>query len=104
MRRGGPSLNPGGRPRRGESLAEAVRELVEPAELIGFLLAIMRSPVMRIADRLTAAGQLLDRGWGKALQPSEISVNATGELPAEWGALSPDERAAHLRALGVGDS
>lgn len=37
------------------------------AEIIDYLLTVMRDPVESTKARITAAGMLLDRGWGKAV-------------------------------------
>ncbi len=74
MVKGGPPLNPHGRPRTGHALAEKVRELVDPAELVSFFLKIKNDPSAKHADRMTAANWLSERGWGKA--PIDITIEA----------------------------
>lgn len=103
MQKGSPSLNPGGRPKLGHALAEQVRALVEPTEIAEFLVSVMKGPHWRIADRMQAARELLDRGWGKAIVTSEIdaTVNGADNLPANLTAMSPAERMAWLATLPV---
>jgi hypothetical protein len=60
--KGGPSPNPGGRPR---GLAQACREIADPDLLIRTLLSIATDPTARNADRIRAAAEILDRGWGR---------------------------------------
>lgn len=74
MVKGGPPLNPHGRPRTGHALAEKVREMVDPAELVAFFLKIKNDPSAKQSDRITAANWLSERGWGKA--PVEITLEA----------------------------
>ena len=66
----GQTGNPGGRPR---GLAERVRqETKDGAELIAFMLRILRGRKQPLRYRLEAAAWLADRGFGKALQQLDI--------------------------------
>lgn len=113
MRPGAPSLNPRGRPRKGASLAERVRALVDPDELIELLLTTARSEDTPYRERLQAASMLWDRGWGRPLQQTELDIrvttSATPILPYDWDQLTDGQRTAwldgemHRRALGAGD-
>jgi hypothetical protein len=91
----GQSGNPKGRPRRGDTLAEAVRQAVDPGEVASFLAAVMRDPTAPLVQRLAAAGQLADRGWGRPLTTSEVSVFREAEAPppieADFSRLTSDE-------------
>jgi hypothetical protein len=70
--RGAGSPNPSGRPR---GLAAAARAAIgdDPTEIVTVLLSIMRDTSARNADRLAAAREVLDRGWGRSasFQPIE---------------------------------
>lgn len=59
--------NPGSRPRR-KGLARRIREMVgdDPARIANVLFDIMEDTSARNADRISAAREILDRGWGKA--------------------------------------
>ena len=70
-RRGQPSPNPGGRPK---GLASLVREqTADGADLVEFLLKVLHNKRQPMRLRLEACAQLLDRGFGKALQQMELS-------------------------------
>jgi hypothetical protein len=84
MFRPGVSGNPRGRPKRGASLAERIRETVDPNELIEFLLTTMRSPGVNRRERVAACQALFDRGWGKPLQSIELDASLSNE-PAHAG-------------------
>lgn len=67
----GNSANPGGRPK---GLAELVRrETKDGAELVRFMLRVLRGQKQPLRYRLEAAAWLADRGFGKALQQMELS-------------------------------
>lgn len=55
----------GGRPK---GLARAIRDEVgdDPARVANVLFDILEDPTARNADRIAAAREILDRGWGKA--------------------------------------
>jgi hypothetical protein len=103
MVKGGPSLNPGGRPKLGHALAEQVRALCDPAEIAAFLVSVMKGPQWRIADRMQAARELLDRGWGKAIVTSEVDATVTtaDQLPAGISEFTPEERRRWLATLPI---
>lgn len=67
----GQSGNPGGRsPRRtadGRTLAEIARDHTEDA--IKVLAEVMKNAASAEGARVSAAKELLDRGWGRATQP-----------------------------------
>lgn len=91
---GGPSINPKGRPKLGHALSECVRARVDPEDLVGFLVRIVKEPGARMTDRMSAVRELLDRGWGKAIITSEIdaTVNAANDLPVGFERFPPEER------------
>lgn len=67
----GRSGNPGGRPKAEVSLITLAREHTE--EAIKTLVQVMRSAKSETA-RALAADKLIDRGWGKALQETNLNV------------------------------
>lgn len=73
----GNNANPGGRPK---GLAALVRaETKDGAELVAYMLNVLRAPKQPTALRMLAAQWLADRGFGKAVQTVELdaSVDAT---------------------------
>ena len=63
----GNSANPGGRPK---GLAELVRrETKDGAELVRFMLGVLRGRKQPLRYRMEAAAWLADRGFGKVSQP-----------------------------------
>lgn len=67
----GNSANPGGRPK---GIAELVRrETKDGAELVTFMLRVLRSRKEPMRHKLEAVAWLADRGFGKALQQMELS-------------------------------
>ena len=90
----GVSGNPGGRPK---GLAELVRqETKDGAELVAFMLRILRARKQPLRYRLEAAAWLADRGFGKALQQMEVSgpegeaLTIRIEYTSEGGDPDPD--------------
>ena len=82
----GQSGNPGGRPKR--HIGDLSRESRRYGQLaLGTLVKICRSGLER--NRLTAAKELLDRGYGRALQMVDVAV-----LTKKLNELTPDELAA----------
>jgi hypothetical protein len=79
------------------SLAERVRELVDPGDVVAFLSGILADDKQRAADRLVAAKELLDRGWGKA--HASMTLNAGEDLLARVLALTPAQRAKRIEEL-----
>jgi hypothetical protein len=70
----GVSGNPGGRPKGVEEVQRLARE--HTASAIQTLIGIAKGGKFPAAARVSAASVLLDRGWGKPVQPTEHS----GEL------------------------
>lgn len=63
----GQSGNPSGRPRVNKELQEYARRFTK--ESIDVLAEIMRSKTSGASTRVSAANALLDRGYGKPVQP-----------------------------------
>ena len=85
----GQSGNPGGRPK---GVARAFRDVLggSPALLAQVLLEIATDSTARNADRISAAREILDGGWGKAVGYADIE----GADP-----LGDDEVQAEIRAI-----
>lgn len=81
----GLSANPGGRPK---GLAKLVRQVSRDGrDPVLVLMDILHGRIKgtRIRDRLDAAKELLDRGYGKATTHSESEVTVHNERPlASW--------------------
>lgn len=100
----GTSGNPRGRPRLGDALAERVRRRVDLDKLIDVLYAQVDDRGIAPADRKAAAKELLDRGWGKAVETSVVEANIetnAPSLPDTWHEMTPAEKAAHLASMGL---
>jgi hypothetical protein len=69
------SGNPRGRPRLGTSLAERVREVVDPGQIFEFLQSTVFDSKARLDIRVKAAEVLLDRGWGKPVQTIDVEAS-----------------------------
>jgi Family of unknown function (DUF5681) len=98
----GKSGNPGGRPKGDIELRRAARE--RTAEALSTLVNIMRNPKAATAARVSAAEAILNRGWGKPVQPSAF-VDIEGNdrlLPVEQQSqFETARRIAHLLAQGI---
>lgn len=95
-----------GRPKRGHSLAEITRRIAEPEKLVKFLIELVENPKAKHADRLAACAQLLDRGWGKPLQSSDVTLrNGDASEPGiDWSKLPVDKRREWLALLDAARS
>ncbi len=71
-RKGAASPNPGGRPAVLGDLREAARGYSQ--EALEILAAVMRDPKAPPAARVTAARELLDRGFGRAVQAVDVNT------------------------------
>jgi hypothetical protein len=72
---GGPSPNPHGRPKGIAALVQA--ETRDGAELVAFMLRVLRQEKQPTVLRMQAAQWLADRGFGKAVQQLEGSLVTT---------------------------
>src|SRR5215813_13923520 len=78
-RAGCASPNPGGRPKALHSVQELARQYTE--EAINTLAEIMNNDDAAAPARIAAAEALLNRGWGKPIQPT---TQADGTSFEEW--------------------
>jgi len=89
--RPGVSGNPNGRPKRGLALAEVVRDKTRDGEdPVEFLLRVMKGQIKhaRVSDRIAAATELLNRGFGKPLQEVDVGL---GHRSHSLAGLSRDD-------------
>lgn len=65
---------------RPKGLARSIRELVgdDPARIANVLFDILENPRAKDSDRISAAREILDRGWGKA--PSYAPIEGSDPL------------------------
>jgi hypothetical protein len=88
----GVSGNPGGRPK---GLAALVRqETQDGAELVAFMLRVLRSKRTPLRQKMEAVAWLADRGFGKALQQMELSGPGGGRIVIGYEDGAADDRAA----------
>lgn len=76
QRPGEPSRNPRGRPKKDLDLAALAQQHAQKA--IETLVSVMSNEDATPAARVSAAGEILDRGFGRA--PQSIDMNATMTL------------------------
>jgi hypothetical protein len=96
----GESGNPSGRP-KDASLRRLARE--RTAEAIETLVKIMLNEKAASAARVSAATALLDRGWGKPIQPSAFTDVDGNDRPLrdELGPIETARRIAFVLAQGM---
>lgn len=87
----GQSGNPGGKPKDLHNMRELARTHTPAA--IATLAEIMINPKAKESSRVAAAGELLDRAWGKPTQPIEHQVGEQSIIPM-------DEVERRLREIG----
>ena len=75
----GQSGNPSGRPK---GVASQARQLTkgDPTQLLRVLLSIAKSEAVKPSDRIAAAKEFLDRGWGKAASYAPVEDGDPLEL------------------------
>mgnify|MGYP001571360605 CR=1 FL=1 len=99
----GQSGNPGGRPK---GVGTKARELADgsPERLLRVLLTVAENKKARNSDRVSAAREFLDRGWGKAPAYSPIEDGDPLDLNAADVAIGRlvDELAARREAQTAG--
>jgi hypothetical protein len=81
----GQSGNPSGRPAMPEAIKKKLKDLTPDA--VDTVEQIMKDPKARPADRLKAAEMILDRVYGKATQPIDMS----GEITHLHADITDDE-------------
>lgn len=105
MRKGAPSLNPAGRPRVGQSLAEAVRAAVTPEELAAKMLKLADGAESEQV-RYSALAWLGERGHGKVPNVGDLTLHNGSEQPTYNLDALPIEKRRELleqiRALRAG--
>lgn len=74
----GQSGNPGGRPKAVVEVINAARQ--HTAEAIKTLATICKNADSPESARIAAAVALLDRGWGKPVQPAEVTGKDGGPI------------------------
>jgi hypothetical protein len=79
----GCSGNPSGRPRRDHDLAARARAFT--VEAVATLAQIMQDDGQPAAARISAASEILNRGYGKA--PQHIDIKATVTIADEFEAF-----------------
>ena len=89
----GQSGNPAGRPR---GIASAVKERVNPEELVEILLGVARDERSKAPERIAAVRELADRGWGKA--PAFAAIEGSDPLELDVIAQEIQGIADELRA------
>jgi hypothetical protein len=77
----GESGNPGGRPKGLHRAADLARAHTEAA--IGILVEIMHDETAPPTARAAAASHVLDRAWGKATQPVDMTAGGPEGLSDE---------------------
>jgi hypothetical protein len=92
-KKGGPSPNPGGRPKEVREVTALARQLSEVAIKVLAKIAIEGK---NEGARVRAAEVLLDRGWGKA--PQEVKIEDVTKRPTDQLLAALPEA---LRVLGV---
>jgi hypothetical protein len=98
----GNRANPSGRPRRGESLAEAVRSKWPAAKIVEVMTKHAKSKDPGVSSRATE--WLADRGYGKAPQAVDLTVQQVEEAaPVDWGAVPLERQKALIGALKIAD-
>lgn len=88
----GQSGNPSGRPKHvladGKSLSDLAREHTQTA--VETLVEVMTDVEAPHPARVSAAGAILDRGWGRPKQ--DIGMDASEDLLAIWNGMQERKR------------
>ena len=98
--------NPGGpgRPKRGLAIGEQFRRAVNWEAVRQRLERIATGDKSKDADAITAARELLDRGWGRPLASHELHVSGErSESETDFSHLSIERRRAILAELQGGN-
>ena len=78
-KKGGPSPNPGGRPKADHRVVDLAREHTELA--IKTLVEIAKNKKASTTSRVAAATALLDRAWGRPRQAVDLSAEGGASIP-----------------------
>ncbi len=89
----GQAANPGGRPKGIFALAKECQKY--GMEAVEFVVAVMRNPEVETRDRLRAASELLDRGFGKAKVSTEVTGIEGGPVKLLVEVVRKDDRGAN---------
>ena len=102
MAKGAPSLNPRGRPRVGDSLANAFRQKFSPERIVELAEKLAESAESEQV-RLSALQLIAERAHGKVVTTIDASITAEGAAPSrDWSSMPLDERRellARIRAV-----
>ena len=99
----GQSGNPKGRPPKGKALAELIHEQTEEGKLlVSLLVDTITDPLAKPTDRISAAKELLDRGWGKPHQTIE-SESTVHVDDTNWEQIFLDRVATLAKRVGQGN-
>ena len=102
----GQSGNPSGRPKGFKgTAADIARRTKEFTTLVDYAMSVWQDPNRSHAERWEAFEWLSDRGMGRAVNVSEMSVAveaSTHVLPATWDSLSRADRERYLDDLVAG--
>jgi hypothetical protein len=93
----GQVLNPGGRPKVPEALKAKCKAMSD--EVVDFWIEMVRDRGSKGADRLRASENIMDRGWGKAIQTIEADISATTRTIDTSGMTEQEKQA--LAAIAV---
>lgn len=100
MVKGGPSLNPKGRPRAGLALAERIRERLDPDTLLDLAVRVAADETLSPERRLEVLIPLYDRGYLKPPTTIAAKVETTDATPRrDWSAVPLEQRRELLAEL-----
>lgn len=89
----------GGRPRGFGGMVRMIAdETGDGAELVTFALGVLRDEEASADRRWAALSWLADRAFGKPASAVDVSVSTPANLPPDWSALSPVQKAGWLDA------
>ena len=98
MVRGGPSLNPHGRPRTGTSLAEAMRKRFPVEDIVELAAKLATCDDAKV--RMSALQFIADRAHGKVINATDVTLN-DGRTGAriDWSTVPIERRRLLMNAL-----
>jgi hypothetical protein len=100
-RKGGPSPNPGGRPRSGTAFADAVRRRIDPDQVLDLVQRYIADETVPIDKRLAVVLPYVHSGFLKppTVSASQVDVRHTTALPPGWDALPLEAKRRFLDEL-----